>query len=388
VGRGIGGRLSVCESALRGGVFLLPLVCWPNLQHPFSTPKTWLLGLLGGAALLARDSGEGRPRQDTWPWLAWLAAVALAALAAPYASAEALLLAVLPLPLGWALWRGGMDGDRLRRALVWGAAVESAIACLQFAGIDPLQSLGWRPETFASERMRVYGTMGNPDFVAAWLCATLPLYAGARFSRARWMWAGLGLQSAAIFATGSRVLLLALPAAAAVMAVRSRRLGRWWVIGAPLAIALVLASPARPLRETAAGRLYLTGIAASHWREVPVFGFGPGAYRLKFPQWQTEWLRGHGGDAAYAGLADHAHNDFVEFWVEYGPVGLAAFLCAGAWLMARAWTGGGGMPGVWGGMAALLAIALVDFPFHRPAEWGLYWLYLGLLRRKYECPTK
>jgi hypothetical protein len=30
------------------------------------------------------------------------------------------------------------------------------------------------------------------------------------------------------------------------------------------------------------------------------------------------------------------------------------------------------------GAAALAAMACVDFPFHRPAEWALLWLLLGM----------
>jgi hypothetical protein len=51
-----------------------------------------------------------------------------------------------------------------------------------------VRALGWQPEIFASPRMRIYGTLGNPDFVAAWLCATLPLWTG-RAGKDRREWA-------------------------------------------------------------------------------------------------------------------------------------------------------------------------------------------------------
>ena len=64
---------------------------------------------------------------------------------------------------------------------------------LQYGGLDPLRWLGWQAEIFVNPRMRVYGTLGNPDFVAAWLCATLPLARGA----------AMALQLAAILATAA-----------------------------------------------------------------------------------------------------------------------------------------------------------------------------------------
>jgi O-antigen ligase len=73
----------------------------------------------------------------------------------------------------------------------------------------------------------------------------------------------------------------------------------------------------------------------------------------------------------------HAHNDYLEFWIDYGPIGLAAFLALSAWLLSAAWRPEADAA-AWAGAAALLAIALVDFPFHRPAEWGLYWLLLEM----------
>ncbi len=68
---------------------------------------------------------------------------------------------------------------------------------------------------------------------------------------------------------------------------------------------------------------------------------------------------------------DHAHNDYVEFWVEYGPLGLAAFATLCGWLAWRARRSR--LPAaVAAALGALLAVALVDFPFHRPAEWALF----------------
>jgi putative inorganic carbon (HCO3(-)) transporter len=344
----------------------LPLVCWPGLEHPFSTPKMWLLGCLDMGLAVRYLLLRQKPRGGDWPWLIWLGSVGLSALLAPYVSLEALLLLLLPLPLCWAV-RG------TEQAIVLGSLVESAIVVLQYLSLDPLRWLGWQPEVFASSRMRVYGTLGNPDFAAAWLCATLPLYAGVR--RKKYAAAALALQLAAILATGSRVFLLTLPVAAVLLVLRSGRLWKWWLAGVPAAAALLWFSPARPLGVTLQGRLYLTRVTASHWRQIPLLGYGPGSLGMRFAAWQVEE-----DDKLYAGPLDHAHNDYLELWVEYGPLGLCAFLGLCGWLMARAWRASpGSAPGAWAGVVSLLAIACVDFPLHRPAEWGLYWLLLGII---------
>lgn len=360
---------------LPAGILLLPLVCWPGLAHPFSTPKIILLACLDLLVAAHWLGCKPRPAGLEWPWLAWLAAPALSALLAPFVSLNALLLAVLAAPLCIAIERGLLAPERARWALTWGSGVESAIVLLQYAGLDPLRWLGWQAEIFANPRMRVYGTLGNPDFVAAWLCGTLPLARGAV----------MGLQLAAILATGSRVFLLALPAAAVVLALRRARGAKWLVMAAlPAAAALLWLSPARPLGETVQGRMYLARVAVSGWREIPPFGHGPGSFETQFARRQAEWIRQH-GPSPFAGNVDHAHNDYLEILVEYGPIGLFTLTGLWAWLMAkgRTFESSGG---AWGGVAALLAIACVDFPFHRPAEWALCWLLLGMCGRSKPRP--
>ena len=374
------------------GIFLLPLLCWPGLERPFSAPKTWLLALLDlaiAAHWALRERKAPRHRESAgWPWMLWMAALALSSLTAPSVSLDALLLAVLPVPLYWAARSAPARPERWLAALRAGSVAESCIVLLQWLGHDPLTWLGWRPEMFAEPRMRVYGTLGNPDFVAAWLCATLPLYAGApKSKRKRALWGcAVALQLGAILATGSRVFLLTLPAAALVLVFRRARLAWWSLAGLPVACALLWFSPARPLSVTLEGRLYAPRVVASYWREIPPAGFGPGSFEGQFASWQAKWLDHPGRDAdakRFAGAFDHAHNEYVETLVEYGPAGLCAFAALFGCLAFPAWRARTGASvwraGAWGGIASLLAIASVDFPFHRPAELALFWILMGML---------
>ncbi len=378
--------------AVTAGVFLLPLACWADLPQPFSLPKTWLLA--GIALAVAAGWAAHRPlRLPEWPWLIWIAAVSLSAALAPYVSLGALLLALLPLAPAVAIASGWIPAQGIARALVWGSACESAVVCLQWLYVDPLRWLGWHPEAFPGRRMRAYGTLGNPDFVAAWLCGTLPLTVGYAIRQPRRGWPLVALQVAALAATGSRAAALGVAAMAVVFAVMDARVRRLWpaaVLAAVLAAAAVLwLSPGRPLARTIEGRLYLASVATLHWEQTPVIGYGPGAFPLLFAQWQVEWFRTRGvadPTERFAGPVDHAHNDYLEFLIEYGAAGLCAFVGVSSWLMVSAWRRRRAGPlapwtaPAWAGVAGLLAIALVDFPLHRPAEWCLYWLLLAMIR--------
>ncbi len=369
-------------------IFLLPVACWPNLERPFSTPKMFILSALVLAAAARFFTRRSNPGGSGWLWLAWPAALALSALLARCASPEALLLAVLPLPVCWIIREGYLPPESARRALLVSSLAVSAVLLLQYFHADPMRLLGWRPEAFSEPRMRVYGTFGNPNFAAAWLCATLPLYAGAAMRRKALPVIGAGVQIAAIAATGSRAPALGLAAAGIVFAFTRWRFGKWALAAIPFAAALLWLSPARPLGATIEGRLYYVRVAAPHLLTVPPVGYGPGAFADRFDAWQTEWLR-NGGSERFAGPLDHAHNDYLEFWVEYGAAGLAALVGLVTWLAWMAWRSGpkpGAMEAsAWAGIAALSAAALADFPLHRPAEWTLYWLLLGIIalnRRK------
>lgn len=373
-----------------GAIALLPLACWPGIEQPFVSPKLCLLAV-ADVALVLRCllplPHPGRPAgASDWWWLLWFAALAVSALAAPYVSMDKLWLVVLPAPLAFALDRGLISSERLCRAVIVGSTCLCAIAVLQYTGADPVRWLGWMPEAFANPRMRVYGTLGNPDFVAAWCAGTLPLVLAwrrpDRWPRVAW-WVISALHFGAMAATGSRVFLVAASAAAATMLARRAAVSRWWLAAAAVTAAIVVwISPARPLATTIEGRLYLARVSWSGWRDIPLTGHGPGGFEAQFARRQAAWVEAHPGKGtAFAGAVDHAHNDYLEMLIELGPVGLGAFLALSGALVwsARRARGDAISPGAWAGAASLAAVALVDFPFHRPAEWTLFWILLGTI---------
>jgi len=238
--------------------------------------------------------------------------------------------------------------------------------------------------------MRVFATLGNPDFVAAFLAGLLPLtfFLASEFRRQRWLLIGLAaLQAGAILATGSRAPILALGAALLwTMGLRARRLAYVFGLSAVCIVTLAAVySPARDLRTTLRGRLYIWEVSASHLDEHLVLGLGPGGFAAAFPAWETQHWRStpDDRDRQFAGVEDHAHNDYLEIFVDCGAVGLLGFLAVFVVFLRtvasqRKTARGPVLAGASAGVVALAAVALVDFPLMRPTEVFLFWSLMAI----------
>ena len=205
---------------------ILPLAVWPGLDRPFSTPKlAWLVASV--MALLMRP-GAGRVSAVApavrWTTLAWVASFVVAGLATPLPSFPTLALGIAAPLFGWALVREGAPPATLLASQVLGATICAGVALAQWAGLDPFVLAGWHPPIDgASIRMRVYGTLGNPNFVGVLMATSLPLTLatlGGATTRVgqRLAVLALAVQAAALVATGSRGAVLGLGAAVAVYA--------------------------------------------------------------------------------------------------------------------------------------------------------------------------
>jgi O-antigen ligase len=386
---------------------MLPLATWPGLAAPFSTPKRWLLA--GAVTLLlplavwhrrARRSDGGSapvPPVLQFALVAWLISLAWSALAAPIVSPDALLLGIAG-PL-WCLVivLAPEHLGRVVAAHVAGASVVAVVAIGQAAGVDPFAWVGWLPVMDGdSPRMRVYGTLGNPNFVAALMAMTLPLAAAlvagqAGWSRARTAAACVcALMIAALAVTGSRAGAIGLACGAVVGAgCLGGRASRWMMAAAVLVAASVIAlSGGRGLSETLRGRAYIWQTTWSHAWEHPLTGLGPGAFELHYLGWEKAARASGLADARhtqFAGPQQFAHNDFLQALAERGVAGLATTVFVLAmpvlfWRLARlSPTASRAMlAGAAGAVAACAAIACLDFPLQRPAETATLWMAVAL----------
>ncbi len=390
------------------------LLFWPWAEAPFSEPKRWVLGLAAVvsaallAALLARGprrssavEGATRPvsplgRRDPWRWapaallpaiqqaradrlFAWrwapvaLAAATLAsALAGPSALRAASFDAVA-FSLLAACWFATGVGPRALQATSLAGALAATVAVLQAFGFDPFASFG---PGVTGERLRVYSTLGNPDFVASAITATLALTFAAWKGRAALL---LALpQVAALAATRSFATLGAVAVGAAVVAARVK-IPR--VLVAALAVLAVLGAgvAGRSVAGRLAGRWYLVRVAAPHLADAPFLGLGPGAVEREWPLWELDFWKQRCGnsracveahpDRRFAEAQEHVHCDWLERAVTTGWLGLAAL----GWVFAaaaRASRRNPGLPGaaVSAGLGAFAARAVFDFPLARPAD--------------------
>jgi len=372
-------------------VVAVVVVVWPWATSSFSSPKWLVTGLaaLAAVAFLPRDAR--RPGR-----------VAIAALANLGACLASLLLDGGPSP--WWTLAGPLLIASLAlsappmpwSAIVWAGGLAATVVLLQALGADPFAS--FNPE-IEETRLRLYGSLGNPDFVASVLGVTAPLSAVAalrcRATMPRLVIASTGLQLLALALLRSFATLLALGAAVLVVLFagpreRSRR-ALVLILGAGMLLA-ALPLAGRSASTVLQGRLYLWGTAAPHVVEAPFLGRGPGAVVLHWPRWElARWKARCGEDPAcvaanpesrFAGLQDHLHDDWLERLLEGGVLGLVALLALFITALAAALRSGTleGL-GVAAGLASLAARATVDFPLSRPADLVLLGVLVGAAAR-------
>ncbi len=355
--------------AVAVGVTLLAV--WPASQSAFHEPKRWLFlaaAVFGAILTLPR-----------WRWTA-LPLLALTAVQ-PWRSPEAGLQA---LAFAWALtaWPA-LQPDLRQFTRIAGviAALISVVVLLQALGLDVL---AFASPDAGETRLRLYGTLGNPDFVASALLPIAILLLGPRSSRAesrdpRFL---LLLIIPALALTRSFATLLSAIVAASVLIIirppvhpeRSR--GALAMNGVLVLVLLTAGLIGRDLGGPIAGRRYLVSVALPHVLDAPLLGLGLGATVQQWPDWELAYWQARCPDAEcvaadpqkrFAALQDHVHDDWLEWLLERGIVGFFALLLAlgaplyGAWkdpehsfLLAA--------------IAAALTRALVDFPLHRPVD--------------------
>jgi O-antigen ligase len=370
-------------------VVAVTLAVLPGGETPFSGVKTGVL-LVASVALLLRAGllGDSSPAPLLPRVLAglWIGTLALSVLVGPAAQPGALWMDAAAGVVLLSLLQAPPEPGPALRSIAGAGSVLALVAVLQAVGVDPFQWAGWA-SNHPGERMRIYGTLGNPNFVAAYLGASLCLTLGEAVSAAsavqRRAWAVAAvIQFVALAATRSWGSLLALGAAAlSLMWTRapSVQLGaRKWgaALLAVLTVAVLLfAVRERSLSTVLAGRLYLWEVSAPYVADSPAFGHGPGSFVTLWPAWESaHWERGASAEQQrFVAVQDHAHFDYLEWLLEMGVVGTVPrmlLLLTALWAGRQATNARG--RALIAALAALAARALTDFPLARPAELCLF----------------
>jgi len=123
-------------------------------------------------------------------------------------------------------------------------------------------------------------------------------------------------------------------------------------------------------------------------KDHPLLGSGVGTFKYNTLKYQARFFDQGQNRSLYAyGIADKAHNEYLQLGAELGIAGLAIFI----WLMFAYFNYGirylkkekdkekqGIMIGLMGSIVAVLVDGLFNFPFHLPATIALFWLVIGL----------
>jgi putative inorganic carbon (HCO3(-)) transporter len=404
-----------------GLLVLLPLVFHRGFAEQFSTPKFFLTKyfIITGLAVWALDGIWTPPRRRRrfplgLPLLAFSMAALVSCLASPVPRFSLMEVEFALCGPAWVLllvsWERGESAVR-RIAVLAGLAggLVAGITLLQQWGVDPILLGGYRVDWGSMVgRMRLYSTLGNPNFVGGYLIgAIFAALALALASKARWaqlLWLGCTLiMLAAIVVTGSCGAWLGLAmglAAAMIVLLRDDSYpqalhqgaspGSLRSFAAPVAFASLATRSLSLAQRIAAqlhGRIYLWRFSWPIFWQHPITGSGWGAYQLLYLELQGKFLAAHPG---YVGCWTNnrlVHNDPLQLLLETGLLGFAALVwvlwkygqealrvrrqAAGAWPRLA-------IAASVGGVTAILADSLFNYQFAVPPTYILLFTLLAV----------
>jgi O-antigen ligase len=354
----------------------------PSIAEPFELPKLALLvgaalalSVYAGATLLPRLETPRPPSPLAASVLLFLVSAAISTLGSPnprlsfYGAPESraglltgaatavVFFAARHAASGIAAW------TRIAAAATLAAAVAAGYALLQALGLDPVPWLRTAP---FGGKIRVFGTLGHPNFLGAYLVMALPLVAWLGL-RVRGAVAAVAVGGAAALAAGATVASLSRAAwgglavaalVGAVLLARARdgsaeeKPGRprlflvSFLAGLLLVVALYAASGLgrAPLAArvsqvadlqapSTVSRLALWRAGARMFRHHPLTGVGLDAFSLTFPgyrtaaYWSQEWL----------GAPAKAHSEPIHILATQGALGGLAALAVAVLVAAAVW---------------------------------------------------
>lgn len=129
------------------------------------------------------------------------------------------------------------------------------------------------------------------------------------------------------------------------------------------------------------------------WKGSPWTGLGPGEFKTSFVDSLRKLVEGPEGEKYQTRVArlhslraTHVHNEYLQTLIEFGVIGLVFIELFFVWCQCRAFSivrgsndSGGGylrlgfLSGVWAGFGG----SLFDYPFHRPSQSFLLAVFLG-----------
>jgi len=282
------------------------------------------------------------------------------------------------------------------------AARRGSLAVLTLSGaagallvLSQAAGLRWLTEGLPTTlEFRSPGSLGNPNWAAAFLAPLAPMSLALAATSASPSWrklhhANAGLLALATAATLSKGGLLTLAVGAVMYALsepRMPRTQRRTILVAMLAGALgalLLAwhfdwfATAPWLR----GRLFLFRVALRLTSEHPLTGVGLGGYLAKYGAAAATLLQHDPALFMPLSSVDFAHDDVLQFAAEGGVLSAAGFVLVGVQALRRATRREGDALARAAGsaLAAIYVNGLADSPLREPATFALFFFLLGWL---------
>lgn len=389
------------------GVAAVALFFVPGLAAPFRLVKWSAWGLVLALLVLkaARCFGEqiSLLPEDRRIFMSALIFVVWSGVApwlsTPFAAAHA--AGMLQLLTGFAFsWLVAIEiGNTPRKirpsslfVLGLAGALLSVLVLVQATGIS---LPGFIPAPTAE--FRATGTLGNPNWAAAFLLPLVPalLGAGSELSRnrqspgmGRASYAMAALISSATLATRSKAGTIALAGGLVFYVLLDSRLSRRFRVclatGMVMACAAVLtwfATSGLLLTLTwTRGRIFIWKACLALIGHEPFTGFGLGGFQPAYPQALP--LLTAGDPQAYMPLhrVEFAYHDILQTAVNGGIPAAVFFVVLTFFLLRRACRNGDGLSrGVGAAVAAMMLYGCFDSPLQLPATLALWWFWVGWL---------
>lgn len=389
-------KFSAPERWLAGLAFMLPLVVAPFLHEHFILPRILIFSLAAIPLFFHIFKQEPAPELGSvgLGLMLCLMATGLSLLLSPsprlIIPGAALLVAGLAVV---SVWNQQRDLERFRKMTALAMILVSGYGFLQLAGLDPVP---WNAADLAG-RAAVFSTLGNVNWLAAWLAVALHLLITPELIRrrgSRWQQLAVGAGVLLLLLLRSRGALLGFVAGGVIRGVFRIRVQRgftkqWKRNAGRMLLALLLLAICSETgfwwsgQETFSNRIFSSRgisdrvfIASTALRLLPdclPFGCGPGNFAYLYPDALAPRLDARVPEMVRVSAhAQHVHVDFIEVLLELGPLGLLGFVLIFCLPLIRGWRNLD--PLTESGIAALVAFlvcGLFDSPFSHPATFFL-----------------
>lgn len=430
--------------------FVIPRVATLNPAiHSKTLMLRWLMAALGVAYFFAMP----QRRRGPMSWAEWgILGFVIVCFCCSLLSATPLF----SLSDSWQLWMLPLVSlgiyrlaptlsqiDRLLRLSVVGGIIASLYGFSVYWGYDFLREYYPFAYSKGDARNYIHSFLGNPEYFGGYVATLAVICFGialvgirGSFARLAWLLSCFYFLSAVIL-SGTRGALLGAGVGAMLVfssfyrcqtsTVRRKMLYAGFALAAFTAVLVTIFSVPNPLNvrrmrvaqrflgtfdlasDSVRERILFFSVASRIVRENPVWGVGPGCFKLHFYPTVQKLVEEderagfkHFAETLQGRVAEHAHNDYLEFLSETGIVGFAVFAFLISSLLGKFLHSNyyvkheesgvkHGAPEYayamicFSALACLLFNALFSFPLHLPVRASLFWVLVGLFLVSADC---